>query len=136
MKTIEGVAKTPASRDAVWAQLADVSKWSRWGSWSEASVEGGGGQQVGAVRVLVRRPYRVRERITEWVPGERMAYEMIEGMNVDGYRSVVALEDAPEGGTVVRWTSTYDKAGLVAGLVLRMAIPDSAKRVAKAAAAG
>jgi hypothetical protein len=44
----------------------------------------------------VSRRFRVRERITEWVPGERMAYELLEGMRVGGYRSTVTLEDAAE----------------------------------------
>lgn len=36
------------------------------------------------MRVLVRAPFRVRERITAWVPRERMAYELIDGMRVQG----------------------------------------------------
>jgi hypothetical protein len=83
----------------------------------------------------VSRRFRVRERITEWVPGERMAYELLEGMRVGGYRSTVTLEDAAEGGTVVRWRSTYDHAGPLTALILRLAVRDSCKRLAKAASA-
>ncbi|MGH3115252.1 MAG: SRPBCC family protein [Gaiellaceae bacterium] len=62
-------------------------------------------------RVLVRRPFRTRERITEWAPGERFGYEVIGGLRVRGYRATVTLEDARDGGTLIRWRSTYDHAG-------------------------
>jgi hypothetical protein len=135
VKTIESVATTSGSRADVWALLADASAWPRWGSWSHVEVEGGGEQQQGAVRVLVSRRFRVRERITEWVPGERMAYELLEGMRVRDYRSTVTLEDAAEGGTVVRWRSTYDHACPLTALILRLAVRHSCKRLAKAASA-
>ncbi len=133
MKTIEATATSPGSRDAVWEQLADASKWSQWGSWSHVEIEGGGPQQPGAVRVLVQKPFRVRERVTDWVPGERMGYELIDGMNVQGYRATVTLEGTDSGGTTVRWSSAYERAGLLTGLILRFAVRDACKRVAKAA---
>jgi hypothetical protein len=130
---IEAVATTSGSPAAVWALLADASAWVRWGSWSKVEIEGGGPQGPGAVRVLVRAPFRVRERITEWVPGERMAYELVDGMRVRGYSAVVTLEEAAAGGAVVRWRSTYDRAGPFTALVLRLAVRDACKRLAKAA---
>lgn len=135
VKTIEASATTPASRSAVWEQLADVSKWTRWGAWSVVEVEGGGEHGPGAIRRLVKKPYDLRERVTDWVPGERMGYELIDGMKVQGYRATVTLEDAPAGGTTVRWHSTYEKASLLTAIVLRLAVRDACKRVAKAAAA-
>ena len=136
MRTIEAVATTSAPPSSVWALLADAPSWARWGSWSEVEVEGGGPQGPGAVRVLVTRPFfRVRERITEWVPGERLGYELLEGMRVRGYRATVTLDDAPQGGTVIRWRYTYDHAGPVTALVLRLAARDACKRLAEAASA-
>jgi uncharacterized protein YndB with AHSA1/START domain len=132
VKTIEAEARSTGSPQAVWALLEDASRWTQWGSWSKVYVEGGGAQGVGAVRVLHRRPFKVRERITEWVPGERMGYELLDGMNVRGYRSTVTIE--PDGeGSVVRWRSTYESSGALTGAILRAAVPDSCKRVAKAA---
>jgi uncharacterized protein YndB with AHSA1/START domain len=135
VRTIEAVATTSGSSAAVWALLADASTWARWGSWSKVEIEGGGQQGPGSVRVLVRAPFRVRERITEWVPCERMAYELIDGMRVRGYRAAVTLEESAEGGVVVRWRSTYDRAGPFTALVLRLAVRDACKRLAKAASA-
>jgi uncharacterized protein YndB with AHSA1/START domain len=134
MRTIEATATTPAPPDAVWALLADPAAWSRWGSWTNVEIEGGGEHGPGAVRVLERAPYRVRERVTEWEPGVRMGYELLEGMRVRGYRSTVTLEPQPDGGTLVRWRSEYEEAGRLTGLVLRVAVHDSCRRLAKAAA--
>jgi hypothetical protein len=133
--TIEAVAKTTGSRDAVWALLADASSWARWGSWSKVEVEGGGPQGPGGVRVLVRGPFRTRERITEWVPGERLGYEVLGGLRVRGYRATVTLEEAAEGGTVVRWRSTYEHTGPLTAVMLRLAVRDACRRLAKASSA-
>jgi len=135
MRTIEAVATTSGSPAAVWELLADASSWTRWGSWSKVEVEGGGEQGQGAMRVLVKAPFRLRERITEWVPGERMAYELMDGMRVRGYRAVVTLEESADGGTVVRWRSSYDRAGPLTALILRLAVRDACRRLARAASA-
>ena len=135
MKTIEATATTTGSPAAVWALLADPAQWTRWGAWSRVEVEGGGEHGPGAIRVLERKPYVVRERVTDWEPERRMGYELVDGMKVTGYRSAVTLEPTDGGGTRVRWHSTYESAGLFTAFILRMAVRDSAKRVAKAAAA-
>ena len=135
MKTIEAGATTPATRDQVWALLEQAESWAEWGSWSSVEVDGGGPQGVGVERTLVRRPYRVRERITEWEPGRRHSYELLEGMNARGYRSTVTLEDAPGGGTTIRWRSEYESAGPFTAFMLRLAVRDSCKRLAGAASA-
>jgi uncharacterized protein YndB with AHSA1/START domain len=133
MKTIEAEAVSSAPPSAVWAQLADVSKWTEWGSWSKVEVEGGGEHGPGAIRVLDRWPYHLRERVTDWVPNERMGYELVDGMKLEGYRATITLEPTPDGGTRIHWRSQYDRGGLLSGLAVRMAVPDAAKRVARAA---
>ena len=135
MKTIEAEATTPATRDEVWSLLEDAASWADWGSWSSVEVDGGGPQGVGVERTLVKWPYRVRERITEWEPGRRHSYELLDGMNAEGYRSTLTLRDRPGGGTVVRWRSEYERAGPFTALVLRAAVRDSCRRLAKAASA-
>ena len=135
VKTIEAVATTTGSTADVWALLADASRWEHWGSWSHVEIEGGGSHEVGAVRVLVKAPFRIRERVTEWAPCERMSYELLDGMRVRGYRATVTLEDSNQGGAVVRWRSTYDRADPLTALVLRLAVRDACKRLAKAASA-
>ena len=135
MGTIEAQSRTTGSPADVWALVADATTWARWGSWSKVEVEGGGPQVPGALRVLVTGPIRVRERITEVVPGEKLGYELLEGLRVRGYRSEITLEPAPGGGTVVRWRSTYEHAGPLTTLLLRLAVRESCRRLAKAASA-
>jgi len=130
---IRAEATSSAPPADVWALLADATTWADWGSWSSVEVEGGGPQVPGAVRVLVNGPFRVRERITEMAPGERMGYELLEGLRVRGYRSQITLEPGPAGGTVVFWRSTYEHAGPMTSVVLRLAVRDSCRRVARAA---
>ena len=136
MKTISGEATASAPPAAVWRHLADVGEWTKWGSWSKSGVEGGGSQQLGAVRTLTRWPFNLREEITVWEPEKRMDYKLLSGMNVKGYNASVTLEPTGDGGTLVRWSSRYDKADPVTAMLLKMAIPDSAKRLAKAASSG
>ena len=133
MKTFEATSTTSAPPAAVWALLADQSAWARWGAWSEATVEGGGELRPGVVRELYARPFRVRERITEMEPERRLAYDMVDGMRIEGYSSLITLEPADGGGTLVRWRSQYEKGNPVHGLIVRFAIRDACRRVAKAA---
>jgi hypothetical protein len=133
MKSIEASATTPASRDAVWRLIADESQWPVWGRWSSVTIEGGGVHGLGAIRRLVQRPFTVRERVTEWQPGSRMSYDLLGGMNAHGYHSTASLEDAPGGGTIIRWHSEWDSADPITAFLLRTAARDTVKRIAKAA---
>ena len=54
-------------------------------------------------------------------------------MKAEGYRSTVTLEDVANGGSVIRWRSQYERAGPLTALVLRAAVRDSCKRLARAA---
>jgi hypothetical protein len=135
VRTIDATATSSGSSAAVWALLADASKWPEWGSWSKADVEGGGPQGPGKVRALVRRPFRLRELVTDWEPESRMGYELLSGMHVRGYHATVTLEAADGGGTRIHWQAAYESADPLTAFLLRMAIPDACRRVAKAAAA-
>ena len=95
----------------------------------------GGAHGLGSVRRLVQRPFTVRERVTEWEPGERMSYDLLDGMNARGYHATASLEDAPGGGTVVRWSSQWESADPITAFLLRTAAKDTVKRLARAAAA-
>jgi uncharacterized protein YndB with AHSA1/START domain len=133
VRTINAVATSSGSPDDVWSLLADASTWAQWGAWSSVEIEGGGQQGPGSVRVLVKAPFRLRERVTSWEPGKRMEYELLDGMRASGYKAEVTLEPSPQGGTVIRWHSTYRRAAPLTALVLRFAVPDACKRLAKAA---
>lgn len=128
MTVVEATARSTGSPADVWAQLADLDAWPRWGAWSEAT----GSHEVGGVRQLHARPFRVRERITALEPERRFAYELVHGMDLEGYRGEITLE--PDGdGTLVRWRSTWERGSRLHGLVVRLAVRDACRRVARAA---
>lgn len=133
MKTIEATAQTIATPERVWELIADAQQWQEWGAWSKVEVVDGGNQRPGAIRALVSPGFRVRERVTDFRPGELFGYEMLDGMKVSGYRSRITLEPRDDGGTTIRWRSEYERAGALTAFILRMAIRDATKRLAKAA---
>ncbi len=63
-----------------------------------------------------------------------MSYDLLEGMNAHGYHATATLEDAPGGGTTIRWTSSWESADPITAFLLRTAARDTVKRIAKAAA--
>lgn len=94
----------------VFALLEDGSRWSEWAgalvprsSWAVPGSPVGG---VGAVRKLGIGPFASLERITEHVPGSRLAYEVVSWQPYRDYRSTVDL--TPNGaGTHIRWASSF-----------------------------
>jgi hypothetical protein len=138
-------AHSTASPAAVFALLADLDTWSQWGRWTSTTLEstdpdGGGG--VGAVRCLVSRSLgrttTSRERVVELVPARRVAYELLSGLPLVGYRGVVELAPDAAGGTTITWSSRFDArtpgTGWFYAAVLRWFIADAAKALARAAA--
>lgn len=111
---VRAAATSSAPPAAVFALLADVRTWTRWGAWVRAELEsaspdGGGG--VGAVRRLESRSFGqtvvARERIEELVPERRVVYALLSGLPLTDYVGRVELEpDA--GGTRITWSSTFD----------------------------
>ena len=55
-------------------------------------------------------------------------------MIAHGYRATASLEDAPNGGTIVRWSPQWESADPITAFLLRTAAKDTVKRLAKAAA--
>lgn len=102
-----------APPEAVFALLVDISTWSVWGPWVATGLEstdpaGGGG--VGAVRRLesrtAGRTIVSREEVLEVVPGRRVAYGLLSGLPLRGYRGVVEVE--PDGtGSRITWSSSF-----------------------------
>ena len=143
MHHIRRTATSSAPPSAVFALLADIETWSRWGSWERAELEapapdGTGG--VGAIRRLTSRafgrPIVSRERVAELVPDRRVVYELLSGLPLVGYRGVIELE--PDGGgTRITWSSSFDGETWLGGwfyrLVLAPFIGATARAVARAA---
>jgi uncharacterized protein YndB with AHSA1/START domain len=106
---------TSAAPEAVWALVADATRYPQWGPWSAAGYRGTAGHAPGAVYWLrsASRAYgryvTTVERVEEIDLGRRIVYAVVGGsMPVRGYRGEVTLVPVP-GGTQVSWTTSWDK---------------------------
>jgi hypothetical protein len=138
------VATSAAPPSAVFALLADIDTWCRWGAWERSELEsaapdGTGG--VGAVRRLTSRAFGrtivSRERVEEVVADRRIVYALLSGLPLVGYRGVVELEPDGAGGTKITWSSSFDPktwgTGWFYRAILQRFIADTAAAVGRAA---
>ncbi len=108
-QVIERTATTTADAAAVYALLADGSTWPEWsplGSFELVEPGDGTPEGLGAVRLFTTGRIESRERVVERRPGEVFAYELEAGLPLRDYRAVVTLTPT-EGGTSIRWRSTF-----------------------------
>jgi uncharacterized protein YndB with AHSA1/START domain len=104
-----------AAPEAVWALVADATRYPQWGPWSAAGYRGTAGHAPGAVYWLrsASRAYgrhvTTVERIEEIDQGHRIVYTVVGGaMPVRNYRGEVTLTPVP-GGTRISWTASWDR---------------------------
>jgi len=108
----EVTAESKASPEAVFAVLADGSRWKEWAgamirhsSFEREGTPAPGG--VGAIRRVGSWPLYGREEIVEYEPPTRLAYTILSGQPIRNYKAIVEL--APRGGgTAIRWSATFD----------------------------
>jgi uncharacterized protein YndB with AHSA1/START domain len=105
MLEIDVHASSAAPPERVYALLADVRTWHEWAPFDEAEVESG--QGVGEIRRLRKGRVRSKERVVALEPPRLFAYEFLSGLPIRDYRSEVTLDPSPEGGTAIRWHSTF-----------------------------
>jgi uncharacterized protein YndB with AHSA1/START domain len=103
-----------AAPEAVWALVADATRYPEWGPWSAAGYRGTAGHAPGAVYWLrsASRAYgrhvTTVERVEEIDEGRRIVYAVMGGMPVRRYRGEVTLTPLA-GGTRVSWAASWDK---------------------------
>jgi hypothetical protein len=137
VQEIDERAHSAAPPKRVFALLADVHSWPRWGSFDAAEVESGSG--LGEVRRLTTGRVRNRERVVAFEPSRLFAYELLKGLPIRDYRAEVTLTPAADGGTDIRWHSTFK--GKLPGLgpaiafTLRTFIARTAEELARGAEA-
>jgi len=108
-QVIDRTATTTADPQSVYALLADGSTWPEWsplGSFELIEPGDGTPEGVGAVRLFTTGRHRSRERVVECRAGEVFAYVLEAGLPLRDYRAVVTMT-AAEGGTHIRWRSTF-----------------------------
>lgn len=126
-----------APPEQVWAEVADHEGMADWTpSWlpvrqvtleAEGTPERGG---VGAVRALRAAGPPIRERVTGFEPGRRLAYEALSGVPARNYTGEIILTPAGTG-TRIAWTIAFDPAFPGAQLILRTFIGGAARVLAR-----
>lgn len=110
---VERVVALPRSR--VYALLADFGGIKRRLPEVIESV-GMRGSGIGSVRTirLIGKPGTIEERLEALVENHLVSYSIINEspLPVDHYHAVVYLEDAPEGGCLIRWGANWIARGV------------------------
>ncbi|MCU1487464.1 MAG: Polyketide cyclase / dehydrase and lipid transport [Actinomycetia bacterium] len=141
-RTVVATRHSTAAVEQVWALLSQARTWKDWGSFTVAELEREGDPApdgVGAVRRFGFPMYASREEVVAFEPPHHLGYTMLKGLPITGYRSDVTLAVAPDGGTDLRWESSFDARpadGWFWAGFLRFLITDFSRRLAKAAARG
>ena len=108
---VEATVRAGAPRQTVWDVLSDLRGWHQWGDWQTTEITQEGNPPpngVGALRRLVQRPVTMRERVEVFEPPSRFGYEVLSGLPVRDYHSVVTLSDAGVEATNIHWESHFD----------------------------
>jgi uncharacterized protein YndB with AHSA1/START domain len=114
---------TPAPPERVFALLQAGDRWQEWAGpfvpRSRWQVPGNPVGGVGSVRRLGVGPFVSLERITEHVPGRRLAYTVDSPAPYRDYHSTVDLTPVEGGGTRIVWQSSFEPIVPGTGVVLR-----------------
>ena len=108
---IEQYATTTADPATVYALLRDGASWPTWGPIESFELERPGADEpegVGAVRIFRGGRVVGRDEVVELVPDRRFSYDHTSNLPIRGYHADVDLEPTPEGGTAIRWVSTFE----------------------------
>lgn len=114
-----------ASPRSVWALLADGERWPDWSDFDGFRLleAGPDGSRLGSTHELSKgRRQRTVETVVELVPEQRFSYVLVSGLPVQGYRADVDLTPAADGGTEIRWHSTFRARRPGTGWLLRLAL--------------
>ena len=108
MAEIRIQARAAAPVHTVWSVLAAQSGMGAWTPVRKVAVEREGDPPpdgIGAIRVLSRPPFTIREQITDVHAPVRLAYRMLSGLPVRDYTGETTLSDR-DGATDIVWRVT------------------------------
>ncbi len=94
----------------------------------------GAADGTGLVRVVKVGLATVHEEITDIGPGHEIRYRMTKGAPVRDYTSGVALEESPEGGTLMTWRARFNPLVPGTGWAVSLASKRTLNRVLNAVA--
>lgn len=127
--------------EKLWHLLSDATTWSSWTMISRTTLEetapSGDPNGVGALRHFASGPRASRERVVAFEPPTHLAYELVSGLPITGYRADVTLTSLSNGGTSIVWHAEYSGRPRLVGAALHSFLSwflhDTAKRLARAA---
>jgi uncharacterized protein YndB with AHSA1/START domain len=130
-------AWSPASPAEVYALLRTGETWPAWSPIDAFELEregGDGGESLGARRIFHTGRATSHEEIVELRPERRFSYALLSGLPLRSYRADVDLEPR-DGGTAIRWHSTFHPKWPGTGVMLRRALTRFIQRCADGLAA-
>jgi uncharacterized protein YndB with AHSA1/START domain len=111
---IDVTVTTVGSAATVWALLRDGASWPSWSPLGSFELERPAADEpegLGAVRIFRTRrglaTTATHEQIVELVPDRRFSYALLSGLPIRDYRADVDLTPIDDGGTSIRWHSTF-----------------------------
>jgi uncharacterized protein YndB with AHSA1/START domain len=136
---VAAMATSRADPGKVFALLKDPVTWPRWSMFTSGELQRpGSGERlgVGAIRVFRTPTTCATEEVVEFVPDRRLSYVLLSGMPFRDYRADVDLAPLPDGGTSIRWQSSFDAKYPGTGWFWRMVMNRVLKNTAERLAAG
>ena len=119
----QSVRQVNKPANTVWQVLADYRAIAGWGPGMSVEMERDGAPitaGVGAIRVISAPGVRIREEITTFEPGRRLAYRALSGIPMPDWTGEVALAETA-GRTTIRWSLSSSTRLPGAGLILDLA---------------
>jgi hypothetical protein len=130
---IEHRATTTAAPATVYALLRDGAGWPAWAPIETFQLEREGANEpegVGAVRRFTGGRVIGHDEIVELVEDRRFSYAHTSNLPIRDYRGDVDLEPTAEGGTEIRWVSSFDPKWPGTGRLLRRGLDDFVAKLA------
>jgi hypothetical protein len=113
-QVIDVRGRSAAAPSAVYALLRDGATWPSFSPIDRFELERSGESEregLGAIRVFSTDHAvgctRSREEIVELRPDRRFSYVLLSGLAIRNYRADIDLEPTADGGTAIRWHSTF-----------------------------
>jgi uncharacterized protein YndB with AHSA1/START domain len=111
--TIDVYRHVDAPVETVWEIISNHRAYPLWTTIRTARLEQEGRPHpdgVGVVRFLGVGPVGAREQVLDFDPPHHLAYTILSGPPVRGYRADMDLSPTSDGGTDLRWTGGFDSA--------------------------
>lgn len=108
MQEIDVTGTTAAAPSQVWSLLADSTTWPHWTPIERAVIDRPAAPDgTGELRSFTTGRVVVHEEVVERVPEARLVYVLRSGLAVKDYRAEITLQPAANGGTAIRWHTTF-----------------------------